>query len=73
MRSGAAGAGLALERGPAHYPRNLQEAVPDEERHCTLQDGKELRAEGRVGVHKRRGGSPAALSLCRFPRPVWVF
>jgi hypothetical protein len=61
MRSGAAGAGLALERGPMHYPRKLQEAVPDAERHCTPQANTELRAEGRVGVHKRRSGSAAGL------------
>ena len=39
MRSGAAGAGLALERGPVHYPRKQQGAVSDAERHCTPQDG----------------------------------
>jgi hypothetical protein len=62
MRSGAAGADLALQRGPSLNPRKLQGAVPDAERHCTLQAGTELRAEGRVGVHKRRS--------CRVAR--WV-
>jgi hypothetical protein len=59
MRSGAAGAVLALERGPVHYPRKLQGAVPGAERHCTPQDGTELRADGWVGVHKRHSGSAA--------------
>jgi hypothetical protein len=56
MRRGAAGAGLALERGPVHYPRKLQEAVADAGRH--KKRGRVFGAAGQGRVIKRVGSPP---------------